>query len=102
MKRRYDWPQLIKLWQASGLSQAAFCREQGLCPKHFSVRKRALLKSTSGFIQVQRAQPEPRAVTAHPTSVAIATTLYYGDQVRLSLPSGVSPEYVAQLIKQLT
>ena len=42
-----QWQQLFAPWTASGLSQAQFCRQQGICPKHFGLRRRQLLDRTT-------------------------------------------------------
>lgn len=57
MKKRTipEWLALFELQARSDLSQARFCKEQGLCPKYFSLRKRQLAQApASGFIQLQR------------------------------------------------
>jgi len=36
-----DWARYIEAWQGSGLSQAAYCRQQGLSAAYFSQRLRA-------------------------------------------------------------
>jgi len=35
-ERAKDWQRLVRAWQRSGLSQAAFCRQHGLSPVTFS------------------------------------------------------------------
>lgn len=50
------WPIHIEHWQASGQSQAAYCRQHDLCPKKFSYWKRKwTVKPTppSGFARIQ-------------------------------------------------
>jgi hypothetical protein len=57
MKKRTleEWQALFKAQAASGLNQAQFCKEQGLCAKHYSLRKRQWLTETSKpFVRVQR------------------------------------------------
>lgn len=45
MKRRTqeEWRALFQAQTESGLTAAAFCREQGVCPKYFSLRRRQTL-----------------------------------------------------------
>ena len=38
MTSRVNWDQHIEAWQASGLSQAAYCRLHGLAISTFSAR----------------------------------------------------------------
>ena len=58
-----EWHSLFTAKTTSGLSQKHFCKQQGLCPKHFSKRKKELLTShpsepmLSGFIKVESVQP---------------------------------------------
>ena len=49
MKRRSQaqWRALFQAQQISGRSAAAFCREQRICPKYFSLRRRQLLDAAS-------------------------------------------------------
>jgi len=37
-----EWHTLFEEHIASGLSTAAFCQKQGLCPKYFSLRRKQL------------------------------------------------------------
>ncbi|MCP4801194.1 MAG: IS66 family insertion sequence element accessory protein TnpB [bacterium] len=37
-----DWLDLFEQHSNSGLTAAAFCREHGLCPKYFSLRRKQL------------------------------------------------------------
>ena len=47
-RTREAWLALFAAHAQSGLSAAAFCREQQLCPRYFSLRRRALQWSTVG------------------------------------------------------
>lgn len=50
------WPIHIEHWQASGQSQAAYCRQHDLCPQKFSYWKRkSTVKPTvsSGFARIR-------------------------------------------------
>ena len=63
IKRRAQWRARVEAWEASGLSQAEFCRRQGLKPADFSWRKRELAlgkeKCQSRVPSVQRATNAP-------------------------------------------
>ena len=53
-----QWQALVAEHQASGLTQAEFCKQQSLCPKYFSQRRRQLTsykrkQPVSRFIEVQ-------------------------------------------------
>ncbi|RDH42209.1 IS66 family insertion sequence element accessory protein TnpA [Zooshikella ganghwensis] len=95
MKKRTaeEWQSLLDQQAASGLSAAAFCREHKLCPKYFSLRKRQLRHSPSpqqGFIQAH--------VMA--SSDDDVLSIRYG-KTELRLNPGVSPTWLAALLKQL-
>ena len=48
IKRTPDqWHTLFAAQQASGLNQAQFCQREGLCPKHFSLRRKQLLSASA-------------------------------------------------------
>ena len=46
-----QWQALFQQHKASGLSAAECCRQQSLCPKHFSLRKKQLAVKPA-FVQV--------------------------------------------------
>jgi len=47
-----QWQALFQQHKVSGLSAAEFCRQQSLCPKHFSLRKKQLGVKPA-FVQVK-------------------------------------------------
>ena len=48
-----QWRALFEAQTSSGLSAAVFCRQQSLCPKYFSIRKRQLgWERSNAFVQV--------------------------------------------------
>ena len=61
MKRRSkaDWQALVLEQQGSGLNASEFCRQRQINEKYFSLRKQALKKSMSGFVQAVRVGREP-------------------------------------------
>ena len=61
MKRRSkaDWQALISEQETSGLLASEFCRQRDINEKYFSLRKQALKKSASGFVQAVRVGREP-------------------------------------------
>ena len=91
-----QWRELFAAHQASGLSQAQFCKREGLCPKHFSLRRRQLntpvratTKPTSPLIKVQ-----PPHVSTH-----IGVSLHYrGIEIRITQ---ADPAFIANIVKQL-
>ena len=89
-----EWQRLFAEQAASGLSQAGFCREQGLCPKHFSVRKKQLdfqAKPTSSFV----------AVNVKPAVISSPSLQLQWRDCQLTLLGNTSPSWVSDLLKSL-
>ena len=90
------WRQHIEAWQRSGLSQAEYCAEQQINVRTFTARLsdyRKLPKSDSAvLIPVQVASSEP-------VDAGILFTHAQGH--RLALPTSVSAQWVAELLRCL-
>lgn len=89
-----QWQELFSAQQASGLSQAEFCKENKLCSKYFSLRRRQLMSSTStktssALIAVQPPTPSVK----HDVSVH-----YQGIEIRLVQAEA---NLIARIVKQL-
>ena len=92
------WQHHIVQWQVSGLSQAAYCRQQDLCAHKFSYWKRQLQvvgkpdahAPKIGFARVQ-------IDTHRPEASDFGLSLHFNDGTRLS---GITQANVC-LIKQL-
>jgi len=89
------WPDHVSQWRDSGLSQAAYCRQHGLCQNGFSYYKRkysnGLLPDKgepSGFVRVQ-VIPQPQYHEP--------LTLHFANGARLT---GIA-ENNMEMIKQL-
>lgn len=94
-----EWRILVNQQADSGLNGASFCEQQGLSCKTFYRWRKALAEKstdsvTSQFIKVQ-AVPD-RTVTLQPGAV-----LHYRDS-HLSVPAGVEPVWIAELMKALS
>lgn len=48
-----DWLDLFEQQNHSSLSAAAFCREQGLCPKYSSLRRKQLRGESSSAVPIK-------------------------------------------------
>ena len=101
MKRRsqQDWLALFEQHATSGLSAAAFCREQRLCPRYFSKRKRELCFSSppapdSAFVKVAR-------MSTLPAMDSGLLELRY-QSVRLAMPLSVDVQWLARLLQVLS
>ena len=52
--RKYNWPELIASFEASDLTQTAFCEQNNINPKYFSQKRAAhLSKSEKAFVKVE-------------------------------------------------
>ena len=93
------WKNHIADWQAGGLSQVEYCRRHGLNANTFSGRLRDYksqgLSRPPELIPVQ-VQPLPTVAEA----VAGPIVLWHRD-LRLELPSAVSPRWLAELLQCL-
>ena len=49
-RRKYNWPELFKAFDASGLNQTQFCKQHDLNPKYFSNKRSQFIakQSSSG------------------------------------------------------
>ena len=56
-----EWSRLFTVHSQSGQSAASFCKDKGLCPKHFSLRRKQLGyvsdPKRSGFVAVKTKPP---------------------------------------------
>ena len=72
-----QWQTLFSNYQASGLTQAEFCNQHGVCPKYFSRRWRQFIRdqrqrSASRFIRVEPPEDESSAeVSLHYQGIVI-------------------------------
>jgi hypothetical protein len=92
-RSKAEWGVLFEAQAHSGLSAAAFCREQGLCPKYFGRRRRELssvvVKPTPAFVAVKL-----------PAAGGEGIELRRGEW-RCRLPASLPAAYVAALLKAL-
>ena len=68
-----EWFDLFEQHSNSGLSAAAFCREHGLCPKYFSLRRKQLRGRTSSAVPIKH-KPQADAGPFIPVSVRPETS----------------------------
>jgi len=92
-----QWQKLFEAHHQSALSSATFCRQQGLCPKYFSLRKKQLGWLVKPDRQSSPPSPFIPTIRSSPPQVV---ELHWQD-ARLTLPSSVEPEWLATLLKAL-
>ena len=98
-KRTADqWRELFVTHKESGLSAAAFCREQGLCPKYFSLRRKQLgpVKTTLP------SKPAPPSFIRAEVSLPDIPIELTWREARLRLPANVSPDWLSDFLKALS
>lgn len=90
-----QWKALFAAQKTSGLNQAQFCKREGLCPKHFSLRRKQLLGADAiapvptTFVKVQSPIPSKDGqVSVH----------YQGVELRVQQADVI---FIAALVKQL-
>jgi transposase-like protein len=103
MKKQMQWCRHVKVWRESGLSQADYCRQQGLNAKTFSVWVRRvrdelpLVKDAPlEIIPIQVASSVPVA------SVQADMMLRFSHGEELKLSTAVSPRWLAELLQCLS
>ena len=92
------WNDHIEAWQASGLSQAAYCRQHGLNPGTFA-----------GRLREYRAGPAPAApalipirVEPAPAARAEPLILRLTSGHCLELPAAAEPRWLAEVLRCLS
>ena len=90
-----QWQALFAEHQASGLTQAQFCKQRGLCPKYFGLRRKQLMSTKQkGLHSSPLIKVEPPSLISNP-GVSI---FHQGVEVRLAQADA---HFVSTLVKQL-
>jgi hypothetical protein len=95
------WKQHIEAWQASGITQAAYCRQHGLNAGTFSGRLReyraaAVAVAAPSLIPIRL---EPEAASPSASSAPLILRLASGHC--LELPAAAEPRWLAELLRCL-
>jgi len=93
---KIDWGMQIGAREASGLSQAAYCRQHELSAAYFSQRLRA---HRAEPVAARQALIPVRLEPAAPTAGNLV--LLHGQDQRLEIPASVSPRWLAELLQCL-
>lgn len=99
IRSKEDWQELILRQADSGLSAQQFCRDNDVCPKYFSIRKKQLGLRQSAFVPVlqsRRAEPHIPAIALTPASLAMQCGRCY---LRFEVTS--DSVWLAQLVRAL-
>ena len=97
-ERRAFWQEHLAQWQASGMSQVAYCRQQGLRLAQFGYWKKRLLTArgpataptAADFIAVQMA------------SAGATLTIVLNDRLRVEVYPGFDPVTLRAVIQALS
>jgi hypothetical protein len=102
MKINAHWRRHVEAWRESGLSQADYCRQQGLNHKTFSVWTRRVQVDLSldknAPLDLLPVQLEPSPSVAS-TQASMMLRLAHGAQLELS--TAVPPGWLAELLRCL-
>lgn len=102
MKIQAQWQRHVEAWRESGLSQAAYCHQQGLNRKTFSVWTRRIQGDSSlgkgAPLELRPIQLEPPAPVA---STPASVMLRLANGVQLELTTAVPPGWLAELLRCL-
>ncbi len=96
-QRREFWENHLRDWQASGMSQAGYCREHGISHKSFLYwRKRlALARVAVSLVEV------PRVQTTSVLSVGRPLRLIVGNRYGIEIEQGFDENTLDRLIRVL-
>ena len=95
-----QWRALFREQDASGLNVAAFCREQQLCPKYFSLRRRQLSDDATADDNMTRGSAfVPVAVQRSIEPLVVEVRC--GATLSLRVPLAVSPGWLVEVLHGL-
>ena len=103
MIRKQEWLEIFTSWEASGLSQTDFCKQNGINLKSFYARKAKYkncwksAQKTGSFIEVTQRPPSLSQVST--TSTTFQAQL--ADGTMLVFPVTVDPAYIADILSAL-
>ena len=95
-----QWRALFREQDASGLTVAAFCREQQLCPTYFSLRRRQLSDdATSDDTMTRGSAFVPVAVQRSIEPLVVEVRC--GATLSLRVPLAVAPRWLIEVLHGL-
>lgn len=98
-RSKEDWQELIFRQDASGLSAQQFCRDNNVCPKYFSIRKKQLGLRPSAFVPVL---PSKRSVPEAPGAILQSASLILRHgECYLHFEAIPDSTWLAQLVREL-
>lgn len=91
------WKNWVDLWQKSGKTQRAFCRENGLLETYFSTRKKRLERKTEESFFELPLQPTSAELFGRPDTYEI----WINNRHKVVLPIDFNKDQLQLLIKEL-
>ena len=106
LKRWEYWKKQIQLWRQSGLSQAEFCRQNGLVTQQLSKWKKKLSGSPQPRSSVKNKKGQSRTTQSEPgrfIEVKLENSVMHSYQIRLTNGRSlyIPDNYDAQVISEL-
>ena len=106
LRSKQQWLDLFDKHEASGLTAAAFCRDEGLCARYFSKRKKDLGWRGSVPIKklkkhkVVKSKPSSDFIQVSVSKSVAGLSIQYGE-LRLCWEQLPPSDWLCELIKQL-
>ena len=97
-RTKAQWQTIVAHQSQSGLTAAAYCREHGINPKTFSLRKRQFTQQHDSFADHPRPTFVP--VKISPGNFSATLTLQVGP-AQLRLPTDTDSRWLANLLTAL-
>ena len=96
-QRRKFWENHLRAWQASGLSQAGYCREHGLSDKSFVYWKKRLVPArvAVSLVEVPRYQAAPMLCASRPLRLML------GNRYGIEIEQGFDEQTLERLLRVL-
>jgi hypothetical protein len=99
MKKQTPWLQHIEAWRTSGLTQAQYCRQNGLAAKSFSFWLQRKRTEEAAMPSVDLIPVQIAPTDKVPNSVSTLRLKYQA--IELELSTDVSPRWLAELLQCL-
>jgi hypothetical protein len=97
LERRSFWQEHFTQWRASGMSQVAYCRQQGLRLAQFGYWKKRLLTA-----QAPATMPAATGfIAVHMASAGATLTVVLNDPLRVEVQPGFDPVTLRAVIQAL-
>ena len=94
-----QWQALFIAHDQTDLSAAEFCRQHNLCPKYFSLRRKQL---SGQAVKTQKTTAFVKARVSTMRRFGMESIQLRHGSCELTVPSSVSPEWLAVLITSLS